>query len=73
MQTISAAAGRRIVKCDLQIVVSQKPVERGPRFLAPAAFACSPIGLQARRDHGTGFDRLLIESRLFRFLGIEAL
>ncbi len=33
----------------------------------------SGIDLQARGAHGAGFDRLLIESRLFGFLGIEAL
>src|SRR5439155_12857394 len=73
MQTVSTSAGRVIVESDLQVVVSQDPIEGGPRLFHPAAFSRSTISLQASRYHGTSFDRLLIEARLFRFPRIEAM
>jgi len=56
-----------IVERDLQVVISQEPIEGGPRLFPPAAFPCA-IGLQASRHDGASFDRLLIEARPFRFL-----
>src|SRR5208282_2825859 len=73
MQAVSTTTGGRIVQSYLKIVVPQKPIERGPRLLAPTALSGSTVGLQACRNDRTGFNRLLIETGLFRFLGIEAL
>ena len=73
MQAVSTSAGRVIVERDLQVVISQEPIEGGPRLFPPAAFSRSAISLQASRYDGTSFDRLLIEARLFRFPRIEAM
>src|SRR5260370_22908585 len=73
MQTVSTSARRAIVERDLQVVISQEPIEGGPRLFPPTAFSRSAISLQASRHHGTSFDRLLIEARLFRFPRIEAM
>src|SRR5580704_6680789 len=73
MQTITAAAGHGIIKRKLQIVVSQKPVERRPGLTAPAAVAGYAIGLQASRYCAGGFNRLLIEASQLTALVIEAL
>src|SRR4029077_10250018 len=46
MQAVSTSAGSRIVERDLKIIVSQKPVERGPCLFAPVALPRSAIGLR---------------------------
>src|SRR5208282_2696498 len=73
MQAVAATSGSRIVECDLQIIVSQEPIEGGPCLFAPAALSRGAISLQTCRDHRTGFHRLLIEARLLARLGIKAL
>src|SRR5204863_5364161 len=73
MQTVSTSAGRVIVERDLQVVVSQEPIEGGPGLFPPTTFSGSAISLQASRHDGTCFDRLLIEARFFRFPRIEAM
>src|SRR4029077_11062367 len=54
-------------------VISEEPIECGPRFFAPTALSGHGISLQAGRDDGTCFDRLLIKASLLGFRGIEAL
>src|SRR5882672_12669763 len=73
MEAVSTAAGNRIIKCDLKIVVSQEPIKSGPRLPAPAASPRCPIGLQAGRNDRTGFHRLLVEASLLGCFGMKAL
>src|SRR5229473_1588619 len=73
VQTVSTSAGSGVIECDLQIVVSQEPIECGPSFFAPAALSGCAISLQACGDDRAGFDGLLVEAGLLGRLGIEAL
>src|ERR1700720_4383143 len=73
MQAVPTSAGSRIGKRDLQIVVSEEPIESRPRLFAPAPFPRRPIRLQACRNDCTRLDGLLVEAGLLRCLGIKAL
>src|SRR5690348_5629679 len=71
MQTILASARGGIVERNLQVVISEKPIERSPRLFPPATFSRCAIGLQGCCNDRAGFDGLLVEASLFRFLRIE--
>src|ERR1700686_927933 len=73
MQTVSAPARGNIVKRNLQVVISQKPIEGRPRFLAPDALTRCTIGLEGGGNHRASFDGLLIEAGFFRILRVEPL
>src|SRR5579864_7414627 len=73
MQAVPAAAGDRVIKRKLQVVVAEEPVESRPSFVAPAAVASYAVGLQRSRDCAGGFERLLIETSPLTSLAVEAL
>ena len=62
-----------IVERKLQIVVAQEPVESRPGFAAPAIVSGYAIRLQTGGHRARGFNRLLIEARLFATLAIKPL
>src|SRR5947208_12990403 len=72
MQAVSASPRVGIVERNLQVVISQKPIEGSPRFFPPASLSRCKIGLQTCGNYCAGFDRLLIEASLFCFLRVEA-
>src|ERR1700690_926674 len=72
MQAVTTSAGAGIVEGDLQVVVAEEPIERGPGFFAPARVFGDAIGLQIGGNGGAGFDGLLIEAGFLGFLGVEA-
>src|SRR5487761_71759 len=73
VQPVSTTAGSRIVECNLEIVVSQEPIERAPCLFTPAFLSCCAISLQTRRNGPTGFHWLLVKAGLRGILRIEAL
>src|SRR5260370_37701748 len=70
MQSVATSAGGGVVERNLQIVVAEEPVEGCPRIFSPTALSRGAISLQARRNGGAGFDGLLGEAPLLRFLGV---
>ena len=72
MQAVSASTGVGIVERNLQVVISQKPIESTPRIFPPASPSRCKIGLQTCGNYCAGFDRLLVEASLFRVLRVEA-
>ena len=73
MQAVPAAAGFRIIKSKLEIVVAEKPVKGPPCFVAPAAVPGYAVRFETRGNRATGFNGLLIEAGLFTALTIKAL
>src|ERR1700693_5685103 len=73
MQAVPAAAGFRIIKRKLEIVVTQEPVESPPCFVAPAAVPGYAVRFQTRGNRAPGFNGLLIETGLITVLMIKAL
>ena len=73
MQAVPAAAGFRIKKSKLEIVVTQEPVKGPPCFVAPAAVPGYAVGFQTGGNRAAGFNGLLIEAGLFTALMIKAL
>jgi hypothetical protein len=63
LQTVTAAAGLRIVERDSQVIAAEKPIKSPPRFPQPDFVIGCAVGLQACADHGVRFDGLLIELR----------
>src|SRR5256885_7394692 len=72
VQAVAASTGAGIVERNLQVVISQKPIESGPRLFPPAALSRCKISLQTCRNYRTGLDGLLVETSLFGFLRVEA-
>src|SRR5690242_10129821 len=73
MQSIPATAGAGVVQSNLQIVVTQEPIERRPCLFAPAVLSRHAISFQACRNDRASFERLLNEPRFLGLLGIDAL
>ena len=61
VQPITATTRRRIEEPVLQVVLTEKPVERPPRLCQPPPVAVHAVRVEARRHHRAGLDRLLIE------------
>src|SRR5208282_2776876 len=72
MQAVAAPTRGGIIEGNLQIIVSEEPIESGPRFFAPAALPGCAISLQEGGYGGAGFDGLLVEAGFLRFLRVEA-
>src|SRR5256885_9110003 len=72
VQAVAASSGAGIVERNLQVVISQKPIESGPRLFPPAAISRGKISLQTRGNDCASLDGLLVEARLFGFLRVEA-
>src|SRR4030081_2225588 len=73
VQAVAASTGAGIVERNLQVVISQKPIESGPRLFPPAAPSRCKIRLKTCRNYRAGLDGLLVETSLFGFLRVEAL
>src|SRR5271154_6865402 len=73
MKPVAAAAGDRIIKRNLEIVVAKEPVESRPGFLAPTTIAGYAVGLQTRRYGAGSLKWLLVETRLITILAIKTL
>src|SRR5579864_1063815 len=73
MQAVPTAAGGRIIKRKLQVVVAEEPVESRPSVVAPAVVTSYAVSLQTSRDCASRFERLLIETSPLTSTAIEAL
>jgi hypothetical protein len=73
MQTIAAAACRRVIHREVQVVPPQEPLEGTAGFLVPSFFSGDPVGFQAGRDHGLCFHRLLIKAGTFASLRVKTI
>src|SRR5271170_2227478 len=73
MKPVAAAAGDRIIKRNLEIVVAKEPVESRPGFTSPTTITRYAVGLQTRRYGAGSLERLLVETCLIATLTIEAL
>ena len=65
VQTIATAARARIVERETQIIPTEKPLKRAPRFRDPEHVARCLIRLDAGGNRDLGFDGLLIEDCAF--------
>ena len=65
MQAVAAAAGARIVEREAQIIPTEEPLERAPRFRDPERVARCLIRFDAGGNRDLGFDGLLIKDRAF--------
>src|ERR1035438_2387296 len=73
MQAAAGAAGGRILKEELKIVVAEEPVESRPCLVVPMTISSNTKCLETGGYRAGGFNRLLIETRLLAVLVIEAL
>ena len=64
VQAVPTTAGDGIVQGDLQIIVSQEPVEGSPRFLAPTIVSSYAIGFETSRNRAARFKGLFDRSGL---------
>ena len=71
MQTIAAAACRRIVYRKVQVVSPEKPLECAAGFYMPAFFPSDMICCKAGRYHRLRFYGLLVETGAFATLWIK--
>ena len=71
MQTITAAACRRVIDRQVQVVPPQEPLEGTASFFMPSFFPGDPVSFQAGRDHRLGLYRLLIKAGAFAALRIK--
>src|SRR5438270_497541 len=72
VQAVAASAGAGIVERNLQVIISQKPIESGPRLFPPAALSRCKVSLQTGGNYRASLDGLLVEAGLFSFLRVEA-
>ena len=63
LQTVTAAAGLRIVERNSQVIAAEKPVKSAPRFPQPEFVSGCAMGLEACAEHSVRLDGLLIELR----------
>src|ERR1700722_5305108 len=73
MQPISAAAGDGVIQRDLQVIVTEEPVEPIPGLFAPTVVTCDSVGDKTRGHRACSLNRLLIEAGSLSILMIEAL
>src|SRR5665811_844641 len=72
MQAVAATAAGRIVERQAQVLPTQEPLESGRRLAVPALVVGHRICLEASRNGGGGFERLLVEARLLATLLVPA-
>jgi len=58
---VAAAAGARVVQLRAEIVAAEEPVKGPSGLVEPERVLRGVIGLDGRRDHRLGFDRLVID------------
>src|SRR5205814_643713 len=68
MQRVAAAAGHGIVKRQAEIVATQKPFERAPRFAQPNGVTGRAMGFETSGNHRVRLNRLLVEACAFATL-----
>ena len=72
MQSVTATARHGVVEHAFQLILTDEPVEGPPGPLGPDRVASTVLGLEARRNHPTGLDGLLVEYRLQASPNVES-